>query len=82
MTPAIRVTVLGAGSWGTGETIGQITAEMKMVAEGVKTCRVVCELAERHGEEMPVAVEVDAVVNEGRSAGPRRRQPTSESRAG
>jgi glycerol-3-phosphate dehydrogenase (NAD(P)+) len=70
-----------------GQTIDEITAEMKMVAEGIKTCRVVCELADHHGEEMPIAVEVDAVINEGRSAeeayrGLRRRQPTSEIQAG
>jgi glycerol-3-phosphate dehydrogenase (NAD(P)+) len=66
-----------------GQTIDQITAEMNMVAEGVKTCRVVMDLADRHGVEMPIAAEVDAVVNDGRSPadafrGLLRTQPTSE----
>jgi glycerol-3-phosphate dehydrogenase (NAD(P)+) len=51
-----------------GRPIHEITAGMRMVAEGVKTCRVVVELAREFGVEAPIAVEVDAVVNEGRSA--------------
>jgi len=51
-----------------GKTIAEITAEMNQVAEGVKTARTVIELAEEHDVEMPIAREVDAVVNEGRSA--------------
>lgn len=51
-----------------GQSIEEITTEMKMVAEGVKTARVVMELAAEHDVEMPIAREVDAVVNEGRSA--------------
>jgi glycerol-3-phosphate dehydrogenase (NAD(P)+) len=56
---------------------------MNMVAEGVKTCRVVMELARDHDVEMPIAAEVDAVVNDGRSPeeafrGLMRTQPTSE----
>ncbi len=51
-----------------GKTIEQITGEMKMVAEGIKTSATVMELAERHGVEMPIAREVYEVVNEGRSA--------------
>lgn len=66
-----------------GQTIDQITAEMKMVAEGVKTCRVVLELADRYGVDMPIVREVDGVVNEGRRAtdayrGLVRIAPTSE----
>ncbi|MEM9745803.1 MAG: NAD(P)H-dependent glycerol-3-phosphate dehydrogenase [Actinomycetota bacterium] len=66
-----------------GKTIEQITSEMKMVAEGVKSSRVVCELAEEHGVDMPIAREVDGVVNEGRTPadayrGLRRIAPTSE----
>ena len=66
-----------------GKTIEQITSEMKMVAEGVKSARVVCELAEEHGVDMPIAREVDGVVNEGRTPadayrGLRRIAPTSE----
>ncbi len=66
-----------------GKSVQQITEEMNMVAEGVKSVRVVCELADELGVDMPIAHEVDAVVNEGRSAttayrGLRRIAPTSE----
>jgi glycerol-3-phosphate dehydrogenase (NAD(P)+) len=50
-----------------GRTVEEIIDEMNMVAEGVKTSRVVMELAERHEVEMPIAHEVYAVVNEGRT---------------
>jgi len=49
-----------------GQGIDQITSEMKMVAEGIKTCRVVLELADRYGVDMPIVREVDGVVNDGR----------------
>jgi glycerol-3-phosphate dehydrogenase (NAD(P)+) len=50
-----------------GRSIEEIIESMNMVAEGVKTSRVVMELAERHGVEMPIAHEVYAVINEGRT---------------
>jgi glycerol-3-phosphate dehydrogenase (NAD(P)+) len=50
-----------------GKTIDEVIADMNQVAEGVKTASVVMELAAEHGVEMPIAAEVDAVVNEGRS---------------
>jgi glycerol-3-phosphate dehydrogenase (NAD(P)+) len=53
---------------GRGRSIEEIVAEMHMVAEGVKTTRVVLELAERHGVAMPIAREVLGVLYEGRSA--------------
>jgi glycerol-3-phosphate dehydrogenase (NAD(P)+) len=53
---------------GKGHSIDEIIAEMKQVAEGVKSCRTVLELAAEHGVEMPIASEVVAVVHEGRSA--------------
>jgi glycerol-3-phosphate dehydrogenase (NAD(P)+) len=52
-----------------GRSIDEITSSMRMVAEGVKTARVVRELAEQHGVEAPIVAEVDAVVSEGRSPG-------------
>lgn len=66
-----------------GKSIEEITTGMRMVAEGVKTCRVVVELARKHDVEVPIACEVDAVVNEGRTpfqsfAGLGRIAPTSE----
>jgi glycerol-3-phosphate dehydrogenase (NAD(P)+) len=45
--------------------IDQIVAEMKMVAEGVKTTEAVLELAARAGVEMPIATQVGRVLYEG-----------------
>jgi glycerol-3-phosphate dehydrogenase (NAD(P)+) len=64
-------------------TIAQIVAEMNMVAEGIKTCSVVVDLARIHSVDMPIAREVDAVVNHGRTVrqafrGLGRMAPTSE----
>jgi glycerol-3-phosphate dehydrogenase (NAD(P)+) len=53
---------------GKGRTIEDVTAEMNMVAEGVKTSRAVLDLAERHGVEMPIAEQVVAVIYDGKSA--------------
>jgi len=53
---------------GRGRGIDEIIAEMSMVAEGVKTASVVMELAEQYGVEMPIAEQVYAVINEGRTA--------------
>jgi glycerol-3-phosphate dehydrogenase (NAD(P)+) len=50
---------------GKGRTIEAICEEMHMVAEGVKTSRVVMELAAKYGVEMPIAREVYRVVHEG-----------------
>jgi glycerol-3-phosphate dehydrogenase (NAD(P)+) len=52
---------------GKGRKIDEILAEMVMVAEGVKTSRVVMELAREYGVEMPIASEVYGVVHEGRT---------------
>jgi glycerol-3-phosphate dehydrogenase (NAD(P)+) len=53
---------------GRGRSIDEVIAEMNMVAEGVKTSRVVMELAEQYGVDLPIASEVFAVVHEGRPA--------------
>ncbi|MCU0339165.1 MAG: NAD(P)H-dependent glycerol-3-phosphate dehydrogenase [Spirosomaceae bacterium] len=50
---------------GKGRTLDEIINEMSMVAEGVKTCGVVMELAAQYGVEMPISREVYRVVNEG-----------------
>ncbi len=50
---------------GKGRSIAEICAEMHMVAEGVKTSRVVMTLAAKYGVEMPIAHEVYRVVHEG-----------------
>ncbi|HEY3000513.1 MAG TPA: NAD(P)H-dependent glycerol-3-phosphate dehydrogenase, partial [Acidimicrobiales bacterium] len=53
---------------GKGRTIDEIVAEMKMVAEGIKTSKVVVEVAASYGVEMPIAEEVYGVVHEGHPA--------------
>jgi glycerol-3-phosphate dehydrogenase (NAD(P)+) len=49
---------------GKGRNIKDIIQEMSMVAEGVKTCGVVVQLAEKYGIEMPITLEVNRVLNE------------------
>jgi glycerol-3-phosphate dehydrogenase (NAD(P)+) len=51
-----------------GRSLQEITDEMNMVAEGVKTAAVVRELGEEYAVDMPIANQVAAVVNEGRTA--------------
>jgi glycerol-3-phosphate dehydrogenase (NAD(P)+) len=53
---------------GLGRTIEEVISDMNMVAEGVKTSKVVMELAEVYGITMPIAEEVYGVVHQGRSA--------------
>lgn len=53
---------------GKGQTIEEIIAAMNMVAEGVKTSKVVVEIADELGIEMPIAAEVRAVCHDGRVA--------------
>jgi glycerol-3-phosphate dehydrogenase (NAD(P)+) len=50
---------------GKGRKLEAIIEEMSMVAEGVKTCSVVMELAAELGLEMPITSEVYKVVNGG-----------------
>lgn len=45
-----------------GQTLDEITAEMRMVAEGVKTTKSVLGLAGRAGVDMPIATHVDLVL--------------------
>ena len=53
---------------GRGRSLDEVIAEMNMVAEGVKSSKVVCELGRVNGVEMPIADEVHAVCHEGRTA--------------
>jgi glycerol-3-phosphate dehydrogenase (NAD(P)+) len=50
---------------GRGRSLDEIVAEMRMVAEGVKTTEAVLALSERHGVEMPIAAVVGKVLYEG-----------------
>lgn len=53
---------------GRGKSIDQVIAEMNMVAEGVKTSKVVLELAEEYGTEVPISTHVKSVCHDGLSA--------------
>jgi glycerol-3-phosphate dehydrogenase (NAD(P)+) len=53
---------------GKGRTIGDILAGMRQVAEGVKSAKTVLQLGEEYECEMPIATEVNGVVNDGRTA--------------
>ncbi|MGV0836545.1 NAD(P)H-dependent glycerol-3-phosphate dehydrogenase [Mycolicibacterium thermoresistibile] len=50
---------------GAGKPLDEIIASMNQVAEGVKAASVIMEFAEKYGLNMPIAREVDAVVNHG-----------------
>ena len=49
---------------GQGKKLDEIIAEMNQVAEGVKSTPGILALAERHGIEMPIAVQVARVLYE------------------
>jgi glycerol-3-phosphate dehydrogenase (NAD(P)+) len=66
-----------------GRTVAEITTQLGMVAEGVKSAQSVVEIAHQYGVEVPVAEEVAAVVRGERSAqdayrGLGKVRPTSE----
>lgn len=50
---------------GSGKTVEEIIAAMNQVAEGVKAASVIMEFANEYGLNMPIAREVDGVVNHG-----------------
>jgi glycerol-3-phosphate dehydrogenase (NAD(P)+) len=50
---------------GKGRKLDEIVGDMRMVAEGVKSSRPLCALAERHGVEVPIAEHVVRVLYEG-----------------
>ena len=68
---------------GKGRSLEEITSEMNMVAEGVKTTRAVLDLADGYGIEMPIAQQVGRVLYEGTRprcrAGPDDREAKPES---
>jgi glycerol-3-phosphate dehydrogenase (NAD(P)+) len=67
MSPQSRNRYVGE-QLGKGRSIDDITTEMNQVAEGVRSCRTVLELAESQGVEMPIVTEVVGVVHHGRTA--------------
>jgi glycerol-3-phosphate dehydrogenase (NAD(P)+) len=52
-------------SLGQGRSIDEITSNMRMVAEGVKTARSTVDLAQKVGVEMPIVKKMYAVLYEG-----------------
>ncbi|MEM8902694.1 MAG: NAD(P)H-dependent glycerol-3-phosphate dehydrogenase [Actinomycetota bacterium] len=67
MSPHSRNRTLGE-RLGSGETLDEIMEGMNQVAEGVRTARLVLDLAERHGVEMPIHAEIHGMVHHGRTA--------------
>ncbi|MGQ0616071.1 MAG: NAD(P)H-dependent glycerol-3-phosphate dehydrogenase [Acidimicrobiia bacterium] len=72
---------------GKGRSLPDICAEMNQVAEGVKSCLVVQELADDRGVDTPIVDEVVSVVHGGRTAvdayrGLLRQKPTLEHHPG
>jgi len=66
-----------------GKSVQQITAEMNMVAEGIKTSAVAVDLAAKFDVMMPICLEVYGVLHQGRTPsqafrGLSRVAPTSE----
>jgi glycerol-3-phosphate dehydrogenase (NAD(P)+) len=52
---------------GAGKPIDEIISSMNQVAEGVKAASVIMEFADKYGLNMPIAREVDGVINHGAS---------------
>jgi glycerol-3-phosphate dehydrogenase (NAD(P)+) len=50
---------------GKGRKLDEVIAEMNMVAEGVKTSRLLCAIAEKAGVEVPIAEHVVKVLYDG-----------------
>ena len=50
---------------GSGKSIDEIISSMNQVAEGVKAASVIMEFADKYGLNMPIAREVDGVINHG-----------------
>ena len=51
---------------GKGESLTEVTASMKQVAEGVTNCVTARELARKKGVDVPIIDEVHAILYEGR----------------
>ncbi|MBC7630928.1 NAD(P)H-dependent glycerol-3-phosphate dehydrogenase [Aeromicrobium sp.] len=47
---------------GEGMSVAEVTAQTRQVAEGVKSCQSVSELAKMHGVEMPIVEHVAALI--------------------
>ena len=60
-SPLSRNRTFGA-ELGRGRTVAEITASTRQVAEGVKSCASITELAAKHQVEMPIVENVAAVI--------------------
>lgn len=54
---------------GRGESLGQILAKSRLVAEGVRTCKSAKQLGDRHHIDLPIIAEMYRVLYEGESPG-------------
>lgn len=52
---------------GQGKTVDQVKAEMKMVAEGIKTTKSVYDLAKKMKIEMPILEQIHSILYEGKT---------------
>lgn len=52
---------------GKGEQLEMVLGTMHTVAEGVRTARAALQLARRHGVEMPITQEINAILFDGKS---------------
>jgi glycerol-3-phosphate dehydrogenase (NAD(P)+) len=50
---------------GSGKSVDEIISSMNQVAEGVKAASVIMEFGDKYGLNMPIAREVDGVINHG-----------------
>jgi glycerol-3-phosphate dehydrogenase (NAD(P)+) len=66
MSPLSRNRTFGE-RLGRGETLAEAVAANQQVAEGVKSCRSIRQLAREHGVDVPITEGVVAVVHEGLS---------------
>ncbi|MCA1825086.1 MAG: NAD(P)H-dependent glycerol-3-phosphate dehydrogenase [Mycobacteriales bacterium] len=64
MSPLSRNHMVGE-ALGRGRSLDDVMAEMRMVAEGVKSSKSIVDLARRNGIEMPISEHVVRVVHEG-----------------
>ncbi len=53
---------------GKGRTVQEIVSDMNQVAEGIKSSKIVMELADQYDVQMPIAHEVYKVCHEGATA--------------
>lgn len=53
---------------GQGMAVDEVVALTRQTAEGVKSCTAILELARRHGVDVPIVEQVDAIIRRGLTA--------------